>query len=191
MIKKIPIVLVACTGLSAYVSNAAIYQSVDEQGNVVFSDEPTTNSEPVKLPPLPTYQPPKYQAPSQPDEGTPAAGVGYRQISVVSPAPDETLRDNTGNVSVKVAADPQLNAQAGHRFQYYLDGQVQGEPSASPQATFQNLDRGAHQVEVAVVNREGQELGRSSSVRFYLHRHSVNFPSGPPSVQPLPRKSPN
>jgi hypothetical protein len=166
---------------------AAVYKSVDAQGNVVYTDEPQGNAKPVDLPPLSTIPPPRSarQAPetnTADDDGNP-----YEQITIISPTNDETVRDNTGNVAVSMLLKPELNKSAGHRLQYFLDGQTEGEPKISDRTVFQNLDRGAHTIEVAVVDGSGKELLRSPAVRFYLHRQSVNFPRGPGQPTPFAR----
>ncbi|HFD80051.1 MAG TPA: DUF4124 domain-containing protein [Gammaproteobacteria bacterium] len=179
-------VLATLVCLASMAANAAIYRSVDKEGNISFSDSPSKNSRPVELPPLPTYEPPKYA----PIESTPRtkAATGYKHLDLLSPAPSETVRDNTGLVAVKVKVDPALNKAAGHRFQYYLDGKAKGKPTDASSISFKNVDRGEHKVEVAVVDASGRQLIRSKAVTFYLHRQSKNFPRGPgqPGVQPLP-----
>ncbi len=178
--------LVWTTGLSA-----AVYKSVDAEGNVVYTDEPVGNGKPLDLPPLSTIPPPKYTL-SQPlaesgDSGTGyTTGTGYT-ISIIAPALDEFLRDNTGDVQVSAGLEPALNVAAGHRLQYYLDGQKQGEPTESSQIVIANVDRGGHNVAVAVVDSEGKEVTRSGPVQFHLQRQSINFPRGPGVPTPTPR----
>ncbi|MFQ5642073.1 MAG: DUF4124 domain-containing protein [Thiogranum sp.] len=167
---------------------AAVYKSVDAQGNVVYTDEPTGNGKPVDLPPLSTIPPPKYTL-SKPSVQSDTPDAGYKQLSIASPTADETLRDNTGAVPVSAAIEPALNVTAGHLFQFYLDGQTQGEPTASARIVLANVDRGTHNVSVAVIDAEGKEVMRSDPVPFHLHRQSINFPRGPgvPSPAPAPR----
>jgi len=180
------VALVWASGLSA-----AVYKSVDAQGNVVYTDEPSGDAKPVKLPPLSTVPAPRYKSSTQSSADLQqSAEASYQQISIVSPAEDATLRDNTGAVPVDVVLEPDLNSAANHRFRYYLDGRAQGKPTESGQISFQNLDRGAHTVEAAVVDSAGRELIRSSSVQFHLHRQSVNFPRGPGAPTPTPRRAP-
>jgi len=186
----VAISLVWASGLSA-----AVYKSVDAQGNVVYTDEPGGDAKPVKLPPLSTVPAPRYKSSTQPTTQSSAeleqsAATNYQQISIVSPTQDATLRDNTGAVPVNVVLEPELNSVAGHRYRYYLDGQAQGKPTESDQISFANLDRGSHTVEAAVVDSAGQELIRSSSVQFFLHRQSINFPRGPAVPGPSPRTAP-
>jgi hypothetical protein len=173
--------------------SAAVYKSVDAQGNVVYTDEPGGDAKPVQLPPLSTVPAPEYKSSARSSaDNKPSAAADYQQINIVSPTEDATLRDNTGAVPVNVVVEPELDSAAGHRYRYYLDGQAQGKPTASGQISFANLDRGAHTVEAAVVDSAGRELIRSSSVQFFLHRQSVNFPRGPaaPAPAPNPRRAP-
>jgi hypothetical protein len=183
-------VIVSMIGLlmACGAASAAVYKSVDAQGNVVYTDDPEGNGEPVKLPPLSTVPPPKYltSPPASTLPGADSQAPVYQQLAIAAPASDETLRDNTGDVTVKVALQPALDKAAGHRLQYFLDGQSQGEPATSDKALYPNVPRGAHTAEVAVVDPDGNELQRSPSVRFYLHRQSVNFPRGPSAPTPAP-----
>jgi len=166
--------------------SAAVYKSVDAQGNTVYTDEPTGNGKPLDLPPLSTIPPPKYRS-SQPTAKPDDPGNGYANISIVSPTEEATIRDNTGDVPVSASLEPALNVAAGHQFQFYLDGQTQGEPTDSSQIIIANVDRGAHNVAVAVVDGGGNEVTRSSPVQFFLHRMSINFPRGPGAPTPAPR----
>jgi len=185
------VVFAAVTLVWATCLSAAVYKSLDSQGNVVYTDEPSGDAKPVKLPPLSTVPAPRYKSAAQsPANADRSAEANYRQVSIVSPTQDETLRDNTGAVPVNVVTKPELNSASGHRFRYYLDGHVQGKPTESGQIIFENLDRGAHTVEAAVVDSAGQELMRSSSVQFFLHRQSTNFPRGPGSPTPRPIRAP-
>jgi hypothetical protein len=184
-VAKLMLVAVFCS-LGAGLGSAAIYQTTDEHGNVVFSDEPSSGSKPVDLPPLPTYSAPKYRAPqpAQDASGKPEA-KGYSSLHIQQPEPDATIRDNTGAVPVAVAIEPNLNHAAGHRLQFLLDGQPVGDPGTQTTTSLSNVDRGAHQLQAVVFDASGNELKRSDSVRFYLHRQSVNFPTGPGKPTPF------
>lgn len=171
--------------VSANVS-AAVYKSVDAQGNTVYTDEPAAGAKEVDLPPLSTIPAPRYNTSKKPAPARKDV-ASYREISIVAPAPDATLRDNTGAVPVSASIDPPLNTAAGHRFQFYLDGQTQGESTRSSQIVIANVNRGAHNVAVAVLDGEGKEVTRSSPVQFFLHRQSINFPRGPGAPTPAPR----
>ncbi len=175
--------LFVSTGVSA-----AVYKSVDAQGNTVYTDEPTAGAKPVDLPPLSTIPPPSYSAGKKAvSADKDVVTATYREISIVAPVAEATVRDNTGAVPVNASLDPPLKVSAGHRFQFYLDGQTQGEATRSSQIVLANVNRGAHNVAVAVVDAGGKEVIRSSPVQFYLHRQSINFPRGPGAPAPAPR----
>lgn len=167
--------------------SAQIYRSVDESGNIVFTDTPAVDSKPVELAPASTYSPPP-RLPSNPtrtpDSETTAATF-YTSLQIVQPAAEETIRDNTGNVAVSLEIEPALLIQAGHRVQFYLDGQASGSPSSALTTSFSNVDRGEHQVEAAVIDVSGKPLLRTNAVRFFLHRYSIinapNKPAAPPA----------
>ena len=104
------LVAMLCSIVTATVS-AAIYQSVDEQGNVVFSDQPSSGASPVDLAPLPTFTAPKYRRPSAAAEDTAerAGATRYTSLLIAQPEPDATLRDNTGTVAVAATIEPALD----------------------------------------------------------------------------------
>ena len=177
-------VFVLFLGLISASANGGIYQSVDSQGNVVFSDNPSADAEPVKLPQLPTYSAPSYKSVAsdssetdQEDQQNP-----YKSLTIVQPEQEGTVRDNPGNVLVTTVSDPRL--RSNDRLQFYLDGLPTGEPVKTPQAVLSNVPRGEHRVEVAIVDNSGSELIRSSSTTFYLHRQTINSPARVPPKQP-------
>jgi hypothetical protein len=164
-----------------------IYRTVDENGNVVFTDVPPRQgevAEAVELSEGSSYQPAPAaeQAASgerpvrledwlgEEQDGEPEVQA-YTSLRISAPANDASLRDNAGNVTVVADLAPEL--QAGHSLQLYLDGQlVQTTASGS---TFQlaNVDRGTHQVEVRVVSASGETLIASSPTTFHMQRRSV------------------
>jgi hypothetical protein len=161
---------------SAY---GGIYQSVDSQGNVTFSDNPGVDAKPVKLPPLPTYSAPRYPSASA-DAGDAEQDQPqnpYKSLAIIEPEQEGTVRDNPGNVSVTTVSEP--NLRSSDRLQFYLDGEPAGAPVTTPQVVLSNVPRGEHQVEVAIVDNKGSELIRSSSITFFLHRQTIYSPARP------------
>lgn len=177
-------VLVLLFGLITGSAFGGIYQSVDSQGNVSFSDDPSANAKPVKLPPLPTYSAPSYNSAlsdsSESDQEEPHNP--YKSLTIVQPEQEGTVRDNPGNVLVSTVSDPGL--RSNDRLQFFLDGEPTGAPVKTPQAILSNVPRGEHQVEVAIVDNSGTELIRSSSVTFFLHRQTIYSPARQPGKQP-------
>lgn len=158
---------------------AEVYRSVDEQGNPVFTDKPVSGGDKLQVPPAPSVQlaPPR-QITSTKTDATPPQDMdrrGYR-LSILQPRPDEAVRNNAGDVAIRVEVEPRLAVARGHRFTATLDGKPQPGQWYEPAFSLTNIDRGTHTLEVAVVDANtGRVLARSEPVTFHLLRHSVLF----------------
>jgi len=158
--------------------SAAIYRSVDEQGNTVFSDQPAAGSQPLKLPPVPIYSAPSLSPVSPADTAVKEGRKSiYSVFTVLAPGKEQAFWDNAGNVSVRLSLQPELKTGHGHRIQFYLDGKSQGQAGTALETVIENVDRGQHQVYAAVLDAAGKEVIRTPSVSFQLHRQSVNSPA--------------
>ncbi len=172
-----------------------IYRTVDESGNVVFTDVPPTGGEreeAVNLNQGNSYSPPEQHAGDGArtvDEwlrdrengdtggGDRAAGsTGYDSVSIAAPANDATIRDNAGNVPV--AAEVQPGLHEGDALQVFLDG-VLRQSVTGTMAQLTNVDRGTHVVEVRIVNAAGNTVAGSQPVTFHLQRRSVLLQPAP------------
>ena len=179
--------LVLIIGLAAASSVAAeIYKTVDANGNVVFTDiAPVDRAgqpapQPVTVPPMNTYDSPTESVPvTEPDDDT-TAPTYYSQLIVTSPAADEAVRDNAGNVEVQVAVTPAL--RAGHRMLLVFDGEPTEIEAVSGTFQLTNVDRGTHTAGARVVNRRGDVLIESAASTFNLMRVAVTQP--PPIPTP-------
>jgi hypothetical protein len=169
-------------------AQAGIYRSVDAEGNVVFTDEPSPGAEKIEISPSTVIS--SDQGITSGDEETDdilklspegesqtfepeADAIPSYQIRIIAPADDESIWVNNGNVSVSMIVEPQLDAERGDLIVLNLDGADVGP--AQPTTTFQlnNLSRGTHTVSATVVDRSGSALTSSETVTFHLHRTSV------------------
>jgi hypothetical protein len=157
---------------------------VDGEGNVHYGDQPdSTKAKPMKkLPSLSTYAPPV--APERDEEFVegeedtfpPGSAVatdkpaapGYRSINIISPEDQGTVRSSPGNVSIFVALAPVL--RKGDYLKVILDGSPSKGKYQSMVINLKNVNRGEHKLAVAVYNEQGQELLRSGTRTFFLHR---------------------
>ena len=162
------LITVICLLLTLSLS-AEIYRSVDESGNVVFTDQPSADAELINVDELQTIKPPpvgefEYTRKEKPKEK-------YTSVSISSPEHDAAIRDNGGNVTVNIAVEPKLAGP--DNLVLYLDGKeiMLGKSNAK---AFSGLDRGSHQLRAAVKDAEGHIQISSPSVTFHLLRHSVN-----------------
>lgn len=149
---------------------AAIYKTVDKEGNVVFTDSRSAEqpSEEVKLRPITPMSP-------VPTGRSGSSTLGeeeenkelYSRLEIVRPANDATVRDQ-GNFTVKIATEPRI--LAGHRVRLLLDGAVVGESKRKLSFDLVNVDRGAHTLTVEIVDNQRKVI-QSSSSKVHVHRN--------------------
>jgi hypothetical protein len=186
--KRLPIFLMV---VAAACVHADVYKSVNEKGEVVYSDQPAPNAQRMKLPELPTYTPPPIPRFSTGSTASkPAAANPYKSVRIVVPENDATVWDNQGMIRVEIALDPPLMTQKGHKIQVYLNGEPRGMPVGTTSISFSNVDRGTYTLTASVVNAEGVVLASAEPVVFHLHRASVQNPNSPLYVNPNPNPSP-
>lgn len=177
MMRWLPI-LVLLVPLAA---QAAVYRWVDESGHVHYSDQPHQGAETVKLPAITTYEP-------QPDEtgsGTTATPAGQTAqqpgLKIIAPKPAENIWSTAGVVNLSF--DLEGGLARGQHIAILLDGT--GNPLLSPSLNFRfnNLDRGSHTISAWVVDADGNKVGATRSVTFYLHRTAKPAKSPTPDAE--------
>jgi hypothetical protein len=157
---------------------AELYKSVDEHGNVTYTDKSSASgAKPVEPPDLTSYKPPPQHTrgtASAPSEATskPSRTVAYSMLSIVAPAHDTTVRQNAGDVIIRASLSPALDAQSGHKLVALLDGNAVGE-SSSNEITLRNVDRGTHTLKLQIIDASGRVLKASEAVSFHLRRSSA------------------
>jgi len=161
-----------------------VFRKFHPDGVVEFTDQPSKDSEELKVEELPTYKfapvpgttPSKATPATRPTSaptknGTNAPAVPaspYTALNITSPARNENIRANDGNVLIKLNLTPALQAHLGHQFEYLLDGKSVLK-SARPDM-LNNLDRGTHTLVVQVIDKNNRVLIHSDSVSFHLQR---------------------
>ena len=153
---------------AAVLAAETVYKTVDEDGNIIFTDKPSADSEEIKIKELQTIEnpnPAKYKAPAK--QAT-VKDVAYSKLSVTSPENGAGIRNNAGNIRISVALEPGL--KPGHRLVILMDGKEVSTGSATS-VSLNNVDRGSHSIAVSVVDGNGKKLISSSS-SFSLLRAS-------------------
>lgn len=162
---------------------AQVYKTVDEHGNVVYTDQPPTpGAEPVELPGLSiveSYRPPALPAgetgaESGEEEVTDIRELrrGYRDFRITSPKPEEHVQ-GTGNQLV-ISWDTRYELQPGMMVELALDGEAL-PPTRSGSVTVEEVFRGEHIVSGRIVDARNRTIATASPVTFYMRQFSVNF----------------
>ena len=185
------LVLALCTAL-ALGGNvfAEIYKTVDSNGNVAYTDVPPKKDEAgeslilkqgnIYNAPEAEVTPPTVKlSPEGPlpldEPGLTAALYQYSQLSITWPTHDLDIRENAGNVTVSVAADPYFDPASGHQIQVLIDGTVYPGVVSGTDVALKNLDRGTHSLQAQIIDGAGQILIASTPITFHLKRHSALF----------------
>ena len=169
--------------------NAQFYKSVDEQGNIVYSDTPTVGAEQLTPPPISTVESkPVAREPVEESQKTDEAGTEepakkpptrYSKFSIVTPQNNATIWDNTGAVPVSLLLEPPLDTENGHSVYVYVDGKAMVRKSQSMVQPLSGLDRGAHKIRAEIRDENRKTVKRTKNVTVHLKRAS-SIPRGGP-----------
>ncbi len=168
--------LVATSLLLSLPGQAEIYKTVDEHGNVTFTDSaPDRKSEPVELPPANTM--PAVKRPEQSPQDAPDAdeeAIKYSHLSIVSPADESAIEHGPGDFTVTISVKPEL--AKGHALQLLMDGKPYGRATRAKAVQLTNVFRGTHQLQVKIIDEAGKTLKKSKSSSVHVFRPSVLLP---------------
>jgi hypothetical protein len=169
-----------------------LWKWTDADGVVHFSDKPQPGATRVSIATgvsTPAAQP---VVPTQPANSKPPVQerVQYESLQLTQPGNGETFFNTDAQVPVGLALTPSL--ARGDELALYLDGQrVEGFPPTALDYLLTDLERGAHTLTAAVVDRDGNILLRSDARVFHIRQNSVaNPPVGPGVRPPPPRPTP-
>ena len=180
VIMKIVLILLALVTSQVH---AAIYKSINADGEVVYSDTQTQGAEKVEMPALPTFTPPPLPpASSVAPPKAPEKEAFYKNFVFVSPVDEETIRNNLGVLNIEAELTPALQTRLKHRVQFYLNGEPYGTPVGKTSLTISNLDRGTYKLSAAVVDSDGSTLIKTDDVVLFMKRHSILNPPNAPSA---------
>lgn len=181
----VAVAAVLAGGLTASDAGAQkkIYKTVDENGNVVYTDrKPADNAQPMELPELSVVDPVKIGDPSAiardaggKAEGRQAVGdVPIPGLRLVSPTPNETVQNTGYRLPVRVTLDGEMPPDT--ELAFLVDGEVR-QTGQSPSATLDEVWRGEHSVQVQLRSADGRVLASTQTVPFMMRQHSARHPN--------------
>lgn len=160
--------IVCCAGISAQVIANDVYKTVDENGKVTYSDNPTgTKIEEVDLPTInnaPAVEPQPY---------TPRTRPSHTQSGVTITSPSDQTQILAGQRDLIVSAQVNPPIGSGFSAQLYFNGKPFGSPQDSANFVIKEIIRGEHTLSVVVLNPRGKIISRSKSITVYVHRPRV------------------
>ncbi|CAM3432396.1 DUF4124 domain-containing protein [Parendozoicomonas haliclonae] len=149
---------------------AEIYRTVDAEGNVIFTDQKPKSgpSETVEVGPVLTVPSTKVK-PLPPKPKQEQQANRYKSLNIVSPENEQSFQ-NPERITITAQARP--SARSGDRFRLIWDGSSLLE-SDSPNFTVEMPDRGAHSIQIEIMDKNGKTLISSQPRTIYVHRASV------------------
>lgn len=151
-----------------------IYKKVGPDGEVIYSDKPTSGSQEIQVPASSGYQPVKppadfkpYQPPAEPKPVT-----INNSVTITSPENNTAMWSGGGELNVSVSLETPLTA--GQQLEYLVDGKVV-YMGTETSYTLSNVFRGTHTLTVRIRDQEGRTI-TSSPVTFTLHRPTKLIP---------------
>lgn len=155
-----------------------IYKTVDEDGNVVYTDQkPSDDAVPVMLKELTVVDPIELG-----DSGAASADSGNDNaeqrrdfgLKIISPGVEETIWNTAYVLSVQVSTDRQL--PAGARLAFLIDGEEQ-VLTRSMNVEIEEVFRGERQLTVELRSSNGRTLDSAGPVTFFMRQHSRLHPN--------------
>lgn len=167
--RKWLILLSALSGSAAIAAPAWTW--VDANGTVHFSDRPVPGARQVELAGAQSFNATVPAVNRSTGDAPAASQARYQSIEIVRPAEQETLWNIGAQLPVQVRFQPELDP--GHRYDLVYDGQRRNLNTAAPGVTLPDVFRGAHTLQVVVIDSTGAELQRSAPRTFYVQQTSV------------------
>jgi hypothetical protein len=166
----------------AVFAEGEIYKVVDEDGNVIYTDQrPSSAAQPMDLPELSVIQtePPPATAPAtEEDANRPLTPQELRrQLSdfrILQPQPEETFWGTGNEVTVSWGSDAEV--PPGLTARLYVDGDAQAVAAVGSMTL--TLDRGEHSVYVELLDERKRRVLTTSTVRFFVKQGSALFNPG-------------
>ena len=156
------IFLVVCLFISVSITAETVYKKTNPDGSVVFTDQPSTDTEEVKIRKPTTFSPLSLPSLRSPDKKV--KPINY-VVTIIEPSNDSTIIGTT-SINVSVTVNPEL--PHSHQFRYQLGKQTLDSHSTA--VSLDNVIRGTHVLNVSVINNKGEVVSSGSSVTFHQKR---------------------
>jgi len=155
------------------IAGAELYKGLDVEGNVVYSDKPFDDAEKFTPPPISVMDTAKAGTDEKAAETEKPAEFKYMSFDIISPTNNQTVR-NESDLTVSLKLKPGLNTEQGHNIWVLLDGKPVVKNKQSLTVQLGRLDRGAHQLQAQVRNKEGKIVLRTRTTIVFIHNTSVH-----------------
>lgn len=166
----------------AQMAAADVYKTVDKDGNITYTDKPSTEKaeklELREINTVPGAEPLPQSSPVNSYDSQPAA-LNY-QIAIISPRSDVTIPVGQRDLAIAINLNPGL--QQGHLLVYFMNGELLEETTMN-NIIVKDVPRGTHTLVVEAIDANGQSLGTSAPVIVNVIRPVIKK-TAPPKPTP-------
>jgi hypothetical protein len=165
---------VFCIGFCSLIAHAQqVYLGMDKNGVPLYSDKPVPGAQKIELKVALQSLSPQQATTIQPLAPLEQNQTDY-QLSIQSPADQESLLSNQGEVLVEVAVKPELVDQ--HQLRLVFNQSQQSPLQKGTNFRLLGVERGEHQVQIQVIDQNGKLIAESPVTTFYLRKTTVASP---------------
>jgi len=172
-VNKLPLALALLLALMPFSDTLfaqKTYKTVDEYGNVTYSDVPTADSIEVDSTPENLYKPnaSKQASPTNLEIEAPEEKNESYRLKVTSPTEGQKFGLGQRTLTITASVIPKLDEK--HYLAFYFNGKQIGEPSKESSASvpLSIKVRGQRFAQVAVVDDRGNTLAKSPNIKIYV-----------------------
>jgi hypothetical protein len=151
------------------IAGAELYKGLDVEGNVIYSDKPFDDAEKFTPPPISVMDKPKAGTDEKAAETEKPVEFKYMSFDIISPTNNQTIR-NESDITVSLKLKPGLNTEEGHSVWMMLNGKPVVKNSQSMSLQIEQVDRGVHQLQAQIRNKEGKIVVRTRTTTVFLHK---------------------
>ncbi len=157
----------------AHLAAADVYKTVDKDGNITYTDKPSTDKaeklELREINTVPGAQPLPQSSPVNSYDSQPAA-LNYN-INIISPRNDVSIPVGQRDLAIAISLKPAL--QQGHLLVYFMNGELL-EETAMNNIIVKDVPRGTHTLVVEAIDANGRSLGTSPPVIVNIIRPNIH-----------------
>jgi hypothetical protein len=166
--------------LASFAGQAAVvYKWTDSDGVVHYSDQSVPGAEKIYTSTSSTAgaaSSDNSTADSQASGVKKKPGLGFTELSITSPAPDQTFFGDEV-VSVNLALTPSLKPDQTITITWRLNGQqIDDLGAAATHFSLPHLDRGTYAIAATITDQETGETLSTNSVNFFVRQPSELSP---------------
>lgn len=161
--------------------HAQVYSYTDKNGHTIYTDDPPKGqlvkkldlgSQPINKLEQNTTNTSERNIRRSPQAQQPAEPFRYNLLRITLPEPDAAISNTGGVMTVSIETNPSIRSD--HAYQILVDGKI---VMSSPDKTviqLENLERGDHQLAVAIVDKNGKIIEQTPSQPFHIRQTTLS-----------------